>query len=60
MKGLVTDVEQHAIQSIESAHESAMPEIDELPDKKQWKAIEESYGTDFELKEPDAGTSGNR
>jgi len=27
---IVTDVEQHAIKSIESAHESAMPEIDEL------------------------------
>jgi hypothetical protein len=120
--GLVADVEQHAIKSMESAHESAMPEIDELllrtlkqmqedglwgvtagevlrtvketesallakysergvgavfnrygirsrpsggrkyfrPDEKQWKAIEESYGIDFELKESDAGTSGNR
>lgn len=122
LKGLVADVEQHAIKSVESAHESAMPEIDELllrtlkqmqedrpwgitagevlrtakeiepvllarysergvgavlnrygiksrpsggrkyfrPGEKQWKAIEESYGADFELKEPDEVASGNK
>jgi hypothetical protein len=27
------------------------------PDEKQWKAIEESYGIDFELKGPDEGTN---
>ncbi len=30
LQGLVAEVEQHAIKSMESAHESAMPEIDEL------------------------------
>jgi len=30
------------------------------PEEKQWKAVGESYGIDFELKGPDEGTSGNK
>jgi hypothetical protein len=30
------------------------------PDEKQWQAIEESYGIDFELRGPDEGTNGNK
>ncbi len=29
------------------------------PDEKKWRAIEDSYGIDFELNEPDGETTGN-